>query len=86
MTPHLTAPDPDLQLKIQRTIPGMAHWSGSGPAGKTCGGCAHFISISRGLGSSTRCQKYSTLMDGKVGAKKLPADTAACKYFEDKSS
>jgi hypothetical protein len=86
MMDNLTQPDADLAHKIKSTVPGMAHWAGSGPAGAKCGGCAWFKSVTRGLGASTRCEKYSRMMDGRVGAKKLPPDTPACKYFEAKSS
>lgn len=81
----LTIVNPDLEQQVARTVPGMAHWAGSGPAGKFCGGCAHFMSVSRGLGSSTRCGKYSQMMDGRTGSKKLPPETASCKYFEQKT-
>lgn len=80
----LTIVNPDLEQQVARTIPGMAHWAGSGPAGSSCGQCSYFITVSRGLGSSTRCNKYSQMMNGRVGAKKLPPETAACKYFEQK--
>src|SRR5262249_16114502 len=41
-TPHLTqGHDPALAAQIAKTRPGMAHWSGSGPLGRTCAGCAH---------------------------------------------
>lgn len=80
----LTTVNPDLEQQVARTIPGMAHWAGTGPAGSTCGTCRYFTSVSRGLGSSTRCDKYSQMMNGRSGPKKLPPETAGCKYFEKK--
>jgi hypothetical protein len=32
MMDNLTQPDADLAHKIKSTVPGMAHWAGSGPA------------------------------------------------------
>lgn len=78
----LTQIDPELERKVSVTIPGMAHWSGSGPVGAQCGHCKFFVSIKRGLGNSTRCEKYASMMNGNYGPKKLPSETRACKYFE----
>ena len=78
----LTQPNQDLADKINRTIPGMAHWSGTGPKGMTCGSCQYFVTISRGMGVSTRCEKYSQMMSGRISPKKLPPGTFACKYFK----
>jgi len=41
-TPHLTTGyDPTLTAQIAKTRPGMAHWSASGPFGRTCGDCGY---------------------------------------------
>ncbi len=79
---HLTEPNPDLADMIRRTPSGMAHWAGTGPTGKTCGECAFLVSISVGVGNSTRCEKYTMMMRGKQGSKKIPKTTPACKYFD----
>ena len=42
MTEHLTVANPSLQERIDATPTGMMHWSGTGPAGKTCFGCLNF--------------------------------------------
>jgi hypothetical protein len=83
MTSHLTTTDEDLDRMVRRTIPGMAHWAGSGPRGKSCGQCQHFVEMSIGVGRSTRCHRYET-MTGQQGTKKIPVKTPACKYFEAK--
>lgn len=77
----LTVINPELEDKVARTIPGMAHWAGSGPNGRICGECAFFYSVSRGVGQSFRCQKYYNMMD-REGSKKIPPGTPSCKYFE----
>lgn len=82
MNEHLTEPNPALAALVKATIPGMAHWAGTGPRGKTCGECEFLVSISVGVGRSTRCEKYQQMMNGKVGSKKIPEVTPSCKYFE----
>lgn len=73
----LTDPNPEVSRLHRSTVPGMAHWAGTGPVGARCGGCVFFTLINR----STRCAKYAQMMNGKWGSKKLPDDMAACKYF-----
>lgn len=79
---HLTEPDPHFAEKVNATVDGMAHWAGTGPAGKFCGECEHYVNLARGRGTSTRCEKYRQMM-GFWGTKKLPEVTRACKYFEE---
>lgn len=81
---YLTQPDQDLAAKVRATIPGMAHWAGTGPRYKTCGECEHWVSIKVGVGTSTRCEKYTLMMRGAQGTKKIPINTTACKYFEER--
>jgi len=78
-------------------IPGMAHFAGTGPAGKHCGDCGH-----RGYERQTavpkwdevaRCYVYGWYryqgcakfkgLTGKAGPV-ISANNASCKYFEDK--
>ena len=82
---YLTEPNPQLAEMVRHTPPGMAHWSGTGPAGATCGQCEWFTEIKWGGGKSTRCGKYTKMMNGQQGPKKIPAETFACKYFDPKA-
>lgn len=63
--------------------PGMAHFAGSGPPGKTCKQCQHFGDVYDQHNDKyiDRCQKYQQLMGGKVGAR-ISDEYAACRHFE----
>lgn len=78
-------------------IPGMAHFAGSGPDGKTCGKCKFrgLVRESRRATFSeklqdfvhksyrtTQCQVFKRLT-GEYGAA-VKKDYKACKYFEPK--
>ena len=92
---NLTSPDPDLGRLIGQTHRGMAHWAGTCADPKAiCGDCAHY-----GYTFSVRDNAGNTLCVRKRGAacglyRKLcgrhgetfPRTTAACKYFEPRSS
>ena len=72
------------QPKIERTRgktpPGMAHWATTGPQGARCMDCRHFgLEKDSKIGTAI-CLKYQKMM-GRKG-KKIPKQTAACKYFE----
>lgn len=75
-------------------VRGMAHFPGSGPAGKTCGDCQH-----RGYQRETKTEKWDPLLQrwvskwyhhggcamfkrltGKHGPP-IKSDNKACKYF-----
>lgn len=67
--------------------PGLAHFAGSGPAGKACADC-----VSRGYYRQSQssdntyryqgCAKFKS-MTGRSGPEVRP-DNRACKYFEPK--
>jgi hypothetical protein len=88
-TKHLTdTPEPQ-----RRTAPGMAFWSGSGPAGKTCGDCVHLgywasrlnrSGAPTGSRRSKGCAKYHALT-GVHGPAINPC-LLACKYFAARSA
>ena len=70
--------EPCLTCKTEKqiqTMPGMAHFSGTGPDGKTCGQCM-FLET---LGRKSRCLKYKQ-MTGKQGAAIHP-DCLSCRHF-----
>jgi hypothetical protein len=68
----------------EATAPGMAHFAGSGPEGKTCGDCAHKGYIrERHNGKHYRhggCAKFKVLTGSHGPA--IEANLKACKYFE----
>jgi hypothetical protein len=76
--------------QIRRTFAGMAHFAGTGPAGKTCRECV-FWNWSRegyygqkkfgGTLKPQRCLRYSQLSNGRQG-ETIPSNAQACKYFE----
>ncbi len=77
--------------------PGMAFFCGTGPAGKTCGGCKHRgyrresqnsvwnEKLQQDIHRSYRVQKCEMFkkMAGRHGAD-VDADNPSCKYFEPK--
>jgi hypothetical protein len=89
-TPHLTTGhDPTLTAQIAKARPGMAHWAGSGPFGRTCGDCGYLgyqqqIQNAIGVVVATKqrhgCAKFLALT-GRHGAN-VPRNTEACRYFE----
>jgi len=85
VTPNLTEPNKELAEQVRNTIPGMAHWAGTGPKGSTCGTCKNLVDIQWGVGRTTRCQKYYSMMNKKWGPKKIDPQTPSCKYYEDKT-
>lgn len=85
---HLTEAPADRLARA--THPGMAHFAGTGPSGKTCRECnfwAHGAHDHRskngkyhGLIEPARCKKFQqiTLREGA----KVPDDATACRYFD----
>lgn len=85
---HLTpAPVDDL---ARASYAGMAHFAGTGPAGKTCRECAFWahgpydyrakVGKYRGLIEPATCNKYRRITT-RTGSK-VPDDAMACRYFE----
>ena len=68
-----------------QTAPGMAHFAGTGPNGKTCGQCEFWgYQVQQGklVKFQFRCKKYKelTTKNGSI----IPGLTLACRYFEEK--
>jgi len=92
LSDHLTESTHDRAARA--TFPGMAHFAGSGPRGRTCRECifwAHQKNDYRskngkygGLIKPAPCRKYQTFMRDQGGA--IPDDAAACKYFDENSA
>jgi hypothetical protein len=74
MTDVMTVP----RNSLARTIVGMAHFAGTGPAGQTCGSCAHW-QTPHGK-KILICDKFRQ-MTGQ-GSKSIPAGTPCCRHFE----
>ena len=89
LSPHLTAGyDPVLTAQIAKTRPGMAHWAGSGPFGRTCGDCSYLTywqqirnAAGNNVGTKQRhgCAKFRELT-GRHGPV-VPKHAEACRYF-----
>lgn len=93
MTDHLTKPDLALARLQERTVPGMAHWAGTGPAGANCRECVFwgtpkgqkgYYSTMSGDGQlkPRPCRKYQNLMNGIAG-KPVEFWRAACRHYEE---
>lgn len=70
---------------IRDTPPGMAHWMGTGPAGKTCRECTFFDADGHdaaGMLKAARCKKHTALMNGRQGPKIKHAN-ASCRFFHE---
>jgi hypothetical protein len=86
--PYLTTPEgEDVARQRYNTPPGMAHWEGSGPSGKTCRECRFWgwstgpaRHRENGLLKPQPCAKYRQF--AMRGGNKVPYSAGACKYFE----
>ena len=74
----------DIDVNHAESYPGMAHFAGTGPKGKTCGGCKFFVPAAN-RSPQFVCDKYRTLMRGRTG-KPIEHKYKACKYYENKVS
>ena len=52
---HLSVTNPVLERQVRRSIPGMAHFAGTGPRDTTCYTCAFW-----GTPNKNRCGKYTS--------------------------
>jgi hypothetical protein len=93
MNHHLTrAHSAELAAQIRNTRPGMAHWSGTGPVGTACSGCAFFgYEAPRrndhgdtvgAVRKSQSCRRFFQLT-GTHGPP-LPPFTPSCRHFQGK--
>jgi hypothetical protein len=87
---YLTAGyDPVLSAQIAKTKPGMAHWAGSGPFGRTCADCAYFgywRQVQNAAGNTVATKRYHGCgkffaLTGRHGPI-VPKRTEACRYFQ----
>jgi hypothetical protein len=88
--PHLTSIDPEFDRLVKQTLPGMAHWAGTGPAGTTCEQCRFFgysVPLRNGAGNTVgtknhpkSCHRFFELM--KQHGKPLMPSTPSCRHFE----
>ena len=67
-------------------LPGMAHFAGGGPDGKTCGDCKHRgverVSCNDTTYRSPQCALF--IKFAKRQGARVKSGYAACKYFEAK--
>lgn len=85
---HFTTPQGAEQAAREiATVPGMAFWSMSGPAGSVCRECSLWGSYTphkrdaEGFLRNRRCVKYTRLKQGEAGPG-VPPQTPSCKFFE----
>ena len=64
--------------QIRATVPGMAHWAGTGPEGMCCGDCRYLIPRGN-LGYG--CEMYLRMMR-KWTQNDIPRQTRSCRHFE----
>ncbi|RWP64141.1 hypothetical protein [Mesorhizobium sp.] len=67
--------------KLARTVPGMAHFAGTGPVGATCSECDFWRQF--GNQKKPSCEKFR-LITGHSG-KPVPGFTPACRYFNKRA-
>ena len=88
VTPQRTRMHKDAEAAChEATVPGMAHFAGTGPAGTTCSACAHWnhgnpLTIRRRLDGQLRahpCGMFKALTDAD-GAD-IPPATPSCRHF-----
>ncbi len=93
MQQHMTSIYDDISEKgIRETPPGMAHWTGTGPKGKVCRECVHYVSDARYSANSPGhaknqlkpgwCKKTKELQGGMKGPV-FPTESKACRHFEE---
>jgi hypothetical protein len=74
-----------ISVEHAQSVPGMAHFAGTGPNGKTCGECEFWgyqVTTPKGLKLQFRCKKYNELT--KKNGNIIPGLTLSCKYWEAK--
>lgn len=85
---HMTRGHGELEDSLRATHAGMAHFAGSGPAGKTCRECVFWTERNyyakggkyAGAIKPSSCERYHQLT-GRQG-EKVPHEAAACRHFE----
>lgn len=77
----LTKAPAELQKQIDMTIPGMAHFAGTGPPGTICGQCVHWNEFWTEPLNGKRCRKYTQLTNRR-GTKAIERHTPSCRHFE----
>jgi hypothetical protein len=86
---RLVSLDPAFDSQVARTVPGQAHFAGTGPFAATCGDCVfctYWKRIKNASGDviktskSSGCKKFYELT-GRHGPALAPG-TDACRYFE----
>jgi hypothetical protein len=66
-------------VNILQSVPGMAHFAGTGPADSYCATCIYWQV--QGKRTSPSCEKFRSLTNGK-NTPLIPAGTPACRHYE----
>jgi len=89
----IEAHPPELVQQIRNTAAGMAHWAGTGPAGKICGECrfwTYWRQIHNRSGDTVRteqhkgCGKYEALTG--VKGPQINPQLFACRHFQARAT
>ena len=75
-------------LEQRLTVPGMAHFAGTGPVGTSCGGCRFkgYRRLTKN-GSTTQSQGCAKHLEmSKRHGAAIDGLTRSCKYFEARSA
>ncbi len=83
MREHLTiAADLVTELQVARSVPGMAHFAGTGPDDR-CGRCEYWKRPPSAFGTvgAYPCALYQTMMCVK-SSPKVPGLTPACRHWK----
>jgi len=72
------------RASLSKTVVGMAHFADTGPAGATCDGCAFWKNSPVRKKPTNICHKFMQMTGD--GMKAVPANCAACRYFEARKS
>jgi hypothetical protein len=71
--------DSAVERQALQTYAGQAFFGGTGPVGKTCGGCSFWDG--KPTSRAAICLMHKRMRDGRAGPI-VPRQAAACKYFE----
>lgn len=94
---NLTVIDKAFEATRRSTAPGMAHFAGTGPNGRTCRECLSWTGCGGESGYYAKkgrhggalkpraCDKYREMMQDDVGPG-VPHNTHACKYFSENAT
>ena len=76
--------DVDFERQYRNTKPGQAHLAGSGPPGKRCRDCSHFLGEGEKPGACAVTARILIAQKSRRKPEKFRGAAAACKHFQAK--